>query len=169
MSLPPAPEASFISRSSGGKPGRLRHPRAELCSCDKGPLQLALTSPISPFPAVTIMVLLGVFVVVPTTTHAQAVYGSIFGTITDQSGASVVGAKVTVTSVQKNTKFETITNGAGNYNLTHLIPDQYDVRSEGRGFKVVESTAIPVFADQAARVDVQLPVGGTEEELTVSE
>jgi len=39
---------------------------------------------------------------------AQAVYGSIFGTITDQSGAPVVGAKLTVTSLQKNTKFEVI-------------------------------------------------------------
>ena len=99
---------------------------------------------------------------------AQAVYGSIFGTITDQSGAAVVGAKLTVTSVQKNTRFETTSNEAGNYNVTHLIPDHYLVRLEAPGFKVVESTGIPVFADQAARVDVELQVGGTREKLTVS-
>jgi hypothetical protein len=100
--------------------------------------------------------------------HSQAVYGSIFGTITDQSGAAVAGAKVTVTSVQKGSKFETATNEAGNYSVTHLIPDHYGVRSEASGFKVVEYTNIPVYADQAARVDVGLQVGGTQEELTVS-
>ena len=107
-------------------------------------------------------------VLMPPPAQAQAVYGSIFGTITDQSGAAVVGAKLTVTSVQKNTKFEATSNDAGNYTVTHLIPDHYNVRLEAPGFKVVESTGIPVYADQAARVDVNLQVGGTEETLTVS-
>ena len=40
---------------------------------------------------------------------AQAVYGSIFGTITDPSGAAVPGAKVTVTSATKGTTFPTPT------------------------------------------------------------
>jgi hypothetical protein len=105
---------------------------------------------------------------VPGAARAQAVYGSIFGTITDQSGAAVVGAKLTVTSVQKGTKFEMISNAAGNYSVTHLIPDRYNVRSEAPGFNVVESTDIPVYADQAARVDIQLQVGANQEMLTVS-
>ena len=126
------------------------------------------TSPNLRIPAVTILVFLGLLRRCSRTAHAQAVYGSIFGTITDQSGAAVVGAKLTVTSVQKNTRFETTSNEAGNYNVTHLIPDHYNVRLEAPGFKVVESTGIPVYADQAARVDVKLQVGGTEEKLTVS-
>ena len=80
----------------------------------------------------------------------------------------MVGASLTVTSVQKNIKFETTSNEAGNYNVTHLIPDHYNVRFEAPGFKVVESTGIPVYADEAARVDVKLQVGGAEEKLTVS-
>jgi hypothetical protein len=59
------------------------------------------------------LVSLGWCALVPTPTLAQAVFGSIFGTVTDQFGAAVVGAKLTVTSVQKGTKFETTTNGAG--------------------------------------------------------
>src|SRR5262245_47680280 len=102
------------------------------------------------------VVCLGWYVLVPTPTLAQAVYGSIFGTVTDQSGAAVVGARLTVTATQKGTKFETTTNESGNYTVTHLIPGQYDVRSEAVGFKVAVSSRIPVYADQAARVDVQL-------------
>lgn len=100
--------------------------------------------------------------------QAQAVYGSIFGTVTDPSGASVVGAKLTVISVQKGAIFETKSNTTGNYNLTHLIPDQYDIRAEAPGFAVFNSISIPVYADQAARVDVSLQIGEKQETVTVS-
>ena len=73
---------------------------------------------------------------------AQAVYGSIFGTITDPSGAAVAGAKVTVTSATKGTTYETTTNTDGNYSVTHLIPDVYNIRAEGAGFKAFETKNI---------------------------
>jgi len=117
--------------------------------------------------AIVLLILVG-YALLPIPAVAQAVYGSIFGTVTDRSGAAVVGVKLTVTSTQKGVKFETTTNETGNYTVTHLIPDQYDVRAEALGFKVVMSTGIPVYADQAARVDVQLQVGGTQETVIVS-
>ena len=64
----------------------------------------------------------------------QAVYGSILGTITDPSGAAVAGAKVTVTSVGKGTTAQATTNADGNYSVTHLIPDVYNVKAEAPGF-----------------------------------
>jgi len=115
-----------------------------------------------------VLVSLGWYTLVPAPALAQAVYGSVFGTVTDPSGAAVAGASVTITSIQKGTKFETTTNETGNYSVTHLMPDQYVARSEALGFKAVESTGIPVYADEAARVDVRLQVGGTQETLTVS-
>jgi outer membrane receptor protein involved in Fe transport len=99
---------------------------------------------------------------------SQAVYGNLFGTITDQFGAAVAGARVTVTSVQKGTTFQTTTNDTGNYTVTHLIPDQYDIRAESPGFNAFESKNIPVYADEGARVDVRLHVGGTQETVSVS-
>src|SRR5438477_2458188 len=58
---------------------------------------------------------------------AQAVYGSILGTVTDPQGAAVVGAKVTVTDQNKGTSVETTTNESGNYSVTHLIADLYSI------------------------------------------
>jgi outer membrane receptor protein involved in Fe transport len=159
-----------IVGSSGRKPTSPLNLTVEPCPRDQG--QSFPSAPNLRIQSVGILVLVGVLVVVPLTipltAHAQAVYGSIFGTLTDQSGAAVVGASLTVTSVQKNIKFETTSNEAGNYNVTHLIPDHYNVRFEAPGFKVVESTGIPVYADEAARVDVKLQVGGAEEKVTVS-
>jgi hypothetical protein len=99
---------------------------------------------------------------------AQAVYGSIFGTITDPSGAAVAGAKVTVTSATKGTTVETTTNSDGNYGVTHLIPDTYNIRAEGSGFKAFETKNINVSADASARVDGQFQVGGSTETVEVT-
>src|SRR5262245_15298041 len=78
---------------------------------------------------------------------AQAVYGSILGTVTDQQGAAVAGAKVTVTSVSKGTIEETTTNKDGNYTVSHLIPDVYNVHVEATGFKSYDVKNIQVSAD----------------------
>ena len=99
---------------------------------------------------------------------AQAVFGSIFGTVTDPSGAAVPGVKVVVTSATKGTSQETTTNADGNYSVTHLIPDIYNVRAEGAGFKAFEAKGIVVSADAAARVDGQFQVGGSSETVEVT-
>src|SRR5260221_6701443 len=124
---------------------------------------------------IKVFVLLGtlaVFVVLGTMgapqASAQAVYGSIFGTVTDPSGAAVAGAKVTVTSATKGTTFDTTTNTDGNYSVTHLIPDIYNIRAEGSGFKAFEAKNISVSADAGSRVDGQFQVGGSTETVEVT-
>ncbi len=100
--------------------------------------------------------------------YGQAVYGSILGTVTDPQGAAVAGAKVTVTDQRKGTADEATTNDSGNYSVTHLVPDVYTVRVEAQGFKAAETKDIPVAADQGARVDMALVLGGTSETVEVT-
>jgi len=57
----------------------------------------------------------------------QAIYGSIYGQVTDASGAAIANATVTVTNVAKGTSVQTTTNSVGEYSAEHLIPDVYDV------------------------------------------
>src|SRR5205823_895021 len=99
---------------------------------------------------------------------AQAVYGSVIGTVTDPSGAAVAGAKVTVTDQTKGTSETVQTNADGNYSVTHLIPDTYGVRAEAAGFKAFETKNIVVNADTAVRVDGQFQVGGSSETVEVT-
>ena len=98
----------------------------------------------------------------------QAVYGGVFGTVTDPSGAAVPNAKVTVTSATKATSFEATSNESGNYSVTHLIPDTYNVRIEGAGFKAIENKNVAVSADSNVKVDGQFQVGGTQETVEVT-
>src|SRR6266403_1551180 len=102
------------------------------------------------------------------TTFAQAVYGSILGTVTDPQGGAVSGAKVTVTSLTKSTTEETTTNESGNYSVTHLIPDTYKIRIEGPGFKATDIPSIQVSADSSAHVDVTMQVGAVTQSVEVT-
>src|SRR5271155_2414567 len=102
-----------------------------------------------------------------TPAFAQQVFGSIFGTVTDASGAAVANAKVTITDASKGTKFEVTTDANGNYNKGQLIPDAYKVQIEAAGFQRVISDEIPVQVDAAARYDAALRVGEVTTEVEV--
>jgi hypothetical protein len=102
------------------------------------------------------------------TSLAQAVFGSILGTVTDPQGAAVSGAKVTVTSVGKGTAVETTTNDSGNYTVTHLIPDAYKIHIEAPGFKATDIPSVQVSADASANVDVTMQVGAVTQSVEVT-
>ncbi len=95
--------------------------------------------------------------------RAQSVYGSIFGTVTDKSGAAVANATVTVTDEAKGTVVTITSNASGDYSVPHLIPDTYDLKVAGQGFKTFETKGIQVEADTAPRIDPTLDVGGASE------
>lgn len=90
---------------------------------------------------------------------AQAIYGSLAGTITDATGAVIPNATVTVTDVNKGTTRTVTSNGAGNYIVDRLIPDVYTVKAEAPHFSPANSSNISVAADTAPQVNLQLTVG----------
>jgi hypothetical protein len=100
--------------------------------------------------------------------HAQAVYGSIIGTVVDSQGSAVVGGKVTVTSLSKGTSDSTTTNDSGNYTVTHLIPGAYNIRIEAQGFKAYEVKNVQVSADASAKVDATMDVGAITQSIEVT-
>ena len=99
---------------------------------------------------------------------AQAVFGSILGTVTDPQGNAVAGAKVVVTSTTKNFTFDTTSNESGNYSVTHLIPDTYKIHVEATGFKSYDVPSITVTADSSAKVDATLQVGAITQTVEVT-
>jgi len=121
--------------------------------------RLFLAATIAAFLAITLT---------PNLSFAQAVYGSILGTVTDPQGAAVPNAKVIVTNQRKGTTDTTTTNQDGNYSVTHLIPDTYTVHVEAQGFKAAEQKNVVVSVDNGSRVDMQVQVGGATETVEVT-
>ena len=99
---------------------------------------------------------------------AQQVFGSIFGTVTDASGAAVPNAKVTITDVNKGTKSVITTDASGSYTKGQLIPDTYTVTIEDPGFQTVVSNGLVVQVDAAARFDAALKPGDVTTQVEVT-
>jgi hypothetical protein len=93
------------------------------------------------------------------TASAQSVYGSVFGTVSDKSGAVIPNATITVTDEAKGTVVTVTSNGAGDYSVPHLIPDVYDLKVVAKGFKPFETKGVKVEADTAPRIDPTMDVG----------
>jgi hypothetical protein len=110
----------------------------------------------------TLAIGLGMLCVVclPTGANAQAVYGSLIGTVTDNTGAAIPGATVTVTDEAKGTTVVVQSGASGDYSVDHLIPDLYDIKVVFQGFETYETKGIQVYADSSPKVDVKMTVGG---------
>jgi hypothetical protein len=99
---------------------------------------------------------------------AQAIYGTIAGTVTDATGAVVPNAKVTVIDTAKGTTKTVQSNADGRYTVTDLIPDSYTVKAEAGNFTPAEVNGILVAADTTQTVDLHLNVSGASQTVTVT-
>jgi len=94
--------------------------------------------------------------------------GLISGTVTDKSGAAVVGAKVVIANVGGNLTRTTETNGDGVYVASSLSPGTYNITVSAKGFQKFEAKGVVLEVAQKARLDVALTVGAITEEVLVS-
>ena len=98
----------------------------------------------------------------------QEFRASIAGSVIDATGAPVPAARVTITSVERNTSDHAETSDAGRYLVQFLLPGQYTVSVEKQGFKRSVRQGIAVSSSDRLNVDVVLEVGGVTESVTVS-
>jgi hypothetical protein len=100
--------------------------------------------------------------------NAQAVYGTILGTVTDSTGATVPNAKVVITDLGRDVSNAVQTNESGAYMQRFLIVGRYRVRIESQGFKAYVQDNVAVSVDTEVRVDARLEVGEVNQTVEVS-
>ena len=100
--------------------------------------------------------------------HAQAVRGTLLGSIADTSGSSVPGATVTATDQGTSISSTTVTNQDGFYTFPNLKDGIYRVEAELTGFKKVVRENVRVDVNTTIRVDLTLEAGAITEVLTVT-
>ncbi len=113
------------------------------------------------------MFVLSIFTGVPSA-RAQLSSGDILGTVTDQTGAVIPGAKVTLTNLGTGVKAISHTNQDGNYLFTLLLPGRYSVVIEAHGFKQVRFASLSLDAGDRLREDANLQLGAADETVEVS-
>ncbi len=102
------------------------------------------------------------------TVVAQSDRGGITGRVTDQTGAVVAEAKVTVLNAETGETREAKTNGEGHYTIPQLPAVVFTVKVEATGFKTASVENIKVAVQVIRTVDVTLEVGEMINTVTVS-
>jgi hypothetical protein len=98
----------------------------------------------------------------------QSTFGTILGTVHDQSGAVMPGCAVTVENNGTSVRRSAITDDTGSYTTPNLEPGRYTVRIELPGFQVAEYTSIQLTARQTVRIDGTLKVATQAETVSVT-
>ncbi|MGD1024000.1 MAG: TonB-dependent receptor [Candidatus Sulfotelmatobacter sp.] len=97
----------------------------------------------------------------------QEVTATITGSVTDPTGAPLVGASVVARDVDRGTTYATKTNGDGVFNLQRLPVGTYEIKVTAAGFRTAQQSAVTLVLDQIARFAFQLQVKSVTEVMEV--
>ncbi len=98
---------------------------------------------------------------------AQTTQGGIVGDVRDEKGASIVGAKISVTTPATGLTRDATTADNGIFRVLALPTGMYDIRAESPGFATTTVTGIEVGIDQIRTLDLVLRVSAKAETITV--
>ncbi len=108
------------------------------------------------------------FTATATTTHAQTLYGTITGTVTDAQGSHVPGATVTARNEQTGLEVSSISDETGTYTIRNIPGGNYSLKASLQGFKEFVQTGVPVVVGNIVRINAALEVGALSETVTVT-
>ncbi len=102
-------------------------------------------------------------------TFGQEYRGTITGTVSDQQGAIIPGATVTVQNVETNVSSTATTNDQGSYSFPLLLPGMYKVTATASDFQTSVRENIQLNVDGRLTIDFQLQIGLTTEVNVVAD
>lgn len=115
------------------------------------------------------LMVFAIILVVSQAIFAQGVRGTISGTVTDQSGAVVPNATVTLVDVERGTEVRSVqTNDNGNYQMIEIEPSTYNLVVTAANFSEFKKVNLKVEPNRNLTVDAALQVGGQNIEVTVT-
>src|SRR5271165_737803 len=103
------------------------------------------------------------------TLMAQSTQGGVRGTVTDQTGAEVANAKVSLINDGTNETRSLVTNSEGGYDFNLVVPATYTITAEAPSFKKFSRKNVIVATQEYLTVDLKLEVGSVSESVLVTE
>src|ERR1700759_1273795 len=100
--------------------------------------------------------------------QSAAHYGVISGTVTDQIGAAIPGAHVTVKSADFSSTRALVTSGTGAFTAAMLNPGVYMVDVKAPGFVLKKPARVTVAIGSSVQISIRLGVAGTSTNVSVS-
>src|SRR5215510_7708024 len=100
---------------------------------------------------------------------SQTATGRIVGTVSDPTGALIPGASISVTNVNTQVTYDTITNEQGLYQAPLLPIGTYTITANMPGFQKAVTKPNKLEINQSLRVDIKMVVGNRSDEVIVEE
>jgi hypothetical protein len=97
-----------------------------------------------------------------TPASAQTITATVSGVVTDEAGAVVLNAKVTVTSGNTGQNKTATTDAEGRYTMPFLQPGKYKITVEAAGFSKSVRSDVTLEVGQSAALDFSLKIGGAD-------
>ncbi len=97
----------------------------------------------------------------------QSETGQIAGTVTDQTGAVVPGATISITNTATNRVITVQSGASGQFSAPALLPGHYKVEVKAANFKTV-SQEVTLEVNQVLPMDFSMPAGSTTENVEVT-
>lgn len=99
---------------------------------------------------------------------AQEFRATLTGRVSDPTGALIPGAAVTATNMASGTVYRSKTTDKGDYYINYVLPGEYTVVAEAKGFKTVKQDKVTMLAAQTFNQNFTLPIGSTGETVEVT-
>lgn len=99
---------------------------------------------------------------------AQLDRGTLTGTVTDQSGAAVPGARIAARNLGTGALHETTSTETGQYTLPNLQVGTYRITVDAQGFRTVARPSVSLGATEVLRMDAMLEVGSVADAVEVT-
>lgn len=107
------------------------------------------------------------FLASPTALVAQSTNATLTGRVTDPSKALIADVRIAAVNTGTNVRYETTTNGSGEYSLANLPPSFYRVEVEKDGFKKLIKPDLVLHVQDVLRIDFEMALGSVLESITV--
>jgi Carboxypeptidase regulatory-like domain len=99
--------------------------------------------------------------------QAQLYTGSVTGVVTDPSGSTVPGTKITLLDQDRGFSYSATTDAAGRYLLRSIPPGSYKITAEAKGFQSQTQDGVKLDVSQNISVDFTLKVGAINDVVEV--
>ena len=107
-------------------------------------------------------------VCVSTAAFAQTISGDAVGTVQDISGAAIAGISVSATNQDTNTRLSGVTNSAGEYRISNLLPGFYTFSAGQSGFSTTSLKDVRIDLNKTSTVPLVLQVSNVAGSVEVT-
>jgi len=100
--------------------------------------------------------------------HPQVAGATLSGTVSDQSGAVVPQATISVKNIATGVARTSVTSAAGFYSVPNLIPGAYEITATAQGFSTAKQAGLELTVGEQKVLDFALQVGQTNQTVVVT-